>query len=303
MLDEGLIMFVIEVVDLVKDYKDNKGVFNLIFSIKQGEVYGFLGPNGAGKTSTIRMLLGFIKPDSGTCYINGVNCFNNAAVNMQELGYLPGEISFFDDMTGIGFLKFMAEMRGLKKFKKMDYLIDFFEIDTKLKIKKMSKGMKQKIGLVCAFMHDPKILILDEPTSGLDPLMQNKFIELINFEKTNGKTILMSSHSIEEVEKTCDKVVIIKGGRLVAHQDVSKLILNRKKQYSISFSSLLEVKQFIKENVNVTTYYNKVVNIEVFDDFNALIAILSNYNVTGFQSITMSLEDVFMSYYGGSEND
>ena len=296
-------MSVIKVEKLNKDYGNHKGVFDLSFDIERGVVFGFLGPNGAGKTTTMRHLLGFIKGDSGQCLINDRECFKNAALNMNNIGYLPGEISFFDDMTGNAFLNFMGEMRGMKKFKKKDYLIKFFDIDTSIKIKKMSKGMKQKIGLVCAFMHDPDILILDEPTSGLDPLMQNKFIDLINMEKENGKTILMSSHSIEEVEKTCDKVAIIKQGRLVAYEDVSQLVLNRRKIYRIKFHSLLEVNNFITEKINVLSHQDSVVMVEVFNDINKLIDILSNYKIVSFESVVMNLEDIFMTFYGGENND
>lgn len=159
-----------------------------------------------GKTTTIRNILGFLNSDSGNVYINGLETRKNAKIVQKYIGYIPGEIAFFDDMKGLEFIKYMAELRGLKDYNKMNELIKYFELNTKGKIKKMSKGMKQKIAIVCAFMHNPDILILDEPTSGLDPLMQNKFVELIQKEKKEGKTILMSSHSFEEVEKTCDKV-------------------------------------------------------------------------------------------------
>ncbi|WP_235601380.1 ABC transporter ATP-binding protein [Tissierella sp. P1] len=203
-------MSVITVSNLTKDYGKNRGIFDLSFEIHKGEVFGYLGPNGAGKTTTIRHLLGFLNADKGECHIGQLNCRTDAEQIQRDLGYLPGEIAFFDDMSGIGYLKFIANMRGMKNFEKMNELISYFELDPSGRIKKMSKGMKQKIGIVSAFMHDPSTLILDEPTSGLDPLMQNKFIELILNEKSKGKTILMSSHSFEEVERTCDRIGIIK---------------------------------------------------------------------------------------------
>jgi ABC-2 type transport system ATP-binding protein len=202
-------MRVIEIDQITKDYGNGKGVFDISMTVEQGEVMGFLGPNGAGKTTTIRQLMGFIHPDSGQVRINGLNCFAKAHEIQKSLGYLPGEIAFMDDMTGLEFIRFIAEMKHLKSLNRAKELMAYYELDLKGKIKKMSKGMKQKLGIVCAFMQEPEILILDEPTSGLDPLMQNKFIEMLKLEKQKGKTILMSSHIFEEVEKTCDRVAII----------------------------------------------------------------------------------------------
>lgn len=167
-------MKVIDIQGITKDYGRNKGVFDVSFSVNKGEVLGFLGPNGAGKTTTIRQLMGFIKPDKGTVTIQGKDCFSKSNIIQKSLGYLPGEIAFMDDMSGIEFIKFIANMKKMKDFSRAEELMKFFELDAGGRIQKMSKGMKQKIGIVCAFMQDPDILILDEPTSGLDPLMQNK---------------------------------------------------------------------------------------------------------------------------------
>ena len=153
-------------------------------------MFGFLGPNGAGKTTTIRHLVGFIKNQAGTCKINGHDCWKESAYINKHLGYIPGEMAFFDDMTGHEYLAFMAKYRGHVDIKRQQELIELFELNPQGKIKKMSKGMKQKLGIISAFMHDPDILILDEPTSGLDPLMQKRFIDLIAKEKEKGKTIL-----------------------------------------------------------------------------------------------------------------
>ena len=200
-------MSVIKVCGLTRDYGSNKGIFDINFSIEKGEVFGFLGPNSAGKTTTIRHLMGFLKPQQGSCTVSGLDCRENAAEIQKNLGYIPGEIALFDDMSGIQYLRFMQEYRGIDCTKRMNGIIERFELDPNLKIKKMSKGMKQKIAIAAAFMHDPDILILDEPTSGLDPLMQNRFIELIKEEKQRGKTVLMSSHMFEEVEKISGNVL------------------------------------------------------------------------------------------------
>lgn len=229
---------------LTRDYGEGRGIFDLSFEVKKVEVFGYLGPNGAGKTTTIRHLMGFLSPKRGTCAIDGLDCFKQAAEIKEFLGYLPGEIAFFDSMTGVEFLNFMAEMRGMKDRAKMEKLIRFFDLNPKGKIRKMSKGTKQKLGLVSAFMHDPGVLILDEPTSGLDPLMQNRFIRLIQNEKKKGTTILMSSHSFEEVERTCDRVGIIRAGELAALDSVASLKAERHKIYQVSFATAKEAGDF-----------------------------------------------------------
>ena len=218
-----------ELEHVTKDYGNGKGVFDLSVTVERGEAFGYLGPNGAGKTTTIRQLMGFIRPEKGNCRIMGMDCFKQAQEIQKKTGYLAGELAFPEDMTGLEFLKFMAELKGMKDQRKMRDLMERFELNPQGKMKKMSKGMKQKVGIVNAFMHEPEVVILDEPTSGLDPLMQNVFVELILEEKKKGTTILMSSHIFEEVEKTCDRTAIIRSGRIVAVEDMKFLAGKRKK--------------------------------------------------------------------------
>lgn len=269
-------MSVISINNLTRDYGNNKGIFDVSFNVEKGEVFGFLGPNGAGKTTTIRHLMGFIKPKMGSCSINDLDCFSKASEIQKTLGYIPGEISFFDDMSGLAFLNFLEKFRGLSKSRK-DELIEYFELNPKGKIKKMSKGMKQKIGIVAAFMHDPDILILDEPTSGLDPLMQKKFIDLLESEKKRGKTILISSHIFEEVEKTCDRVGIIKEGKIVAIDSVDALRKRHVRSYSVTL-----------ENEELATSFAK--------DFDGEC---KGNRVT--VSAKASLEEIFLNYYEGEK--
>ena len=205
----------IQVEALTLQYPNGKGIRDVSFRVEEGQVMGYLGPNGAGKTTTIRCLLGFSRADRGFCRIKGLDCRLQAPQIQRFLGYLPGEIAFPEGMTGRQFLGFLCEMRGMKGAGRQKELEELFEMDLTGKIKRFSKGMKQKTGIIAAFMHDPQVLILDEPTSGLDPLMQSRFTDLILSEKKRGKTILMSSHMVEEVEKTCGQVAIIKDGRLV----------------------------------------------------------------------------------------
>lgn len=291
---------IIEINHLTKDYGNGKGVFDVTFSLQKGEVLGFLGPNGAGKTTTIRQLLGFMKPDKGSCNIYGKDCFRNAEAIQKNLGYLPGEIAFMEDMNGTEFIHFIAKMKGIEKQDRINELIQYFELDSKGKIRKMSKGMKQKIGLICAFMQEAEVVILDEPTSGLDPLMQNKFVELILEEKNKGRTILMSSHIFEEVERTCDRVAIIKDGHLMAVEDMDTLKKNRRKLYDITFMQEADAKKFATSQKDRKQQGKKVTasdlgNIDVF------IKELSKYSVAELKVREQSLEELFMHYYGKEE--
>lgn len=272
-------MSVIAIENLVRDYGDGKGIFDISFHVDQGEAFGFLGPNGAGKTTTIRHLMGFLRPRSGRCTIDGLDCWSQRDKVQARLGYIPGEISFFDDMSGTEFLKFIAEYRKSDTQSRKEELLERFALDPKSKIKKMSKGTKQKLGIVAAFMHDPDILILDEPTSGLDPVMQNRFVNLVAEEKKRGKTILMSSHMFEEVERTCDRIGIIRKGRMVAVDHAATLHERHTRSYTVTLENEAAAKAFAAD-FDGTCEGNSV-------------------TVTTKQS----LEEIFMDYYGGENND
>ncbi|MEG0570815.1 MAG: ABC transporter ATP-binding protein [Oscillospiraceae bacterium] len=270
----------IEVKNLTLKYPSGKGVFELDFKVNEGEVMGYLGPNGAGKTTTIRALMGFMSANSGKATINGLDCYTKAPEIKRSLGYIPGEIAFPDGIDGTDYLKFLCKMRGTTDLAPMKKLIERFELDTHGKVKKYSKGMKQKLGIVIAFMHNPDVLILDEPTSGLDPLMQSNFIDLVNEEKKKGKTILMSSHMFEEVERTCDNVLIIKDGRIIKQSDVATLKSERRKTYIVKTKSG-------EETFNIRG--------EELGDF---IKKLGTMDVLSLDVKTQGLEEIFMSFYG-----
>ena len=296
-------MSIIEISDVTKDYGDNRGIFNLSLTVNKGEIFGYLGPNGAGKSTTIRHLMGFIHADKGPCKIKGYDCYKDSKKIQKFVGYLPGEIAFMDDMKGMEFIKFIADMKGMTDLTRAHELIELFELNPHGKIKRMSKGMKQKIGLVCAFMNDPEILILDEPTSGLDPLMQNKFVDLILEEKKKEKTVLMSSHIFEEIEKTCDRTAIIKEGKLIAVENMKELKSNKKKIYEIVFASEEMTKNFLKENFDSKLINNNTLNVSIKRDLNEFIKTLGNYDVLSLNVKTQTLEDLFLHFYGGENND
>lgn len=295
-------MSVIRIENITRDYGDSKGIFDLSFEVNEGEAFGFLGPNGAGKTTTIRHLMGFLKPESGECTINGLDCWKDRHKIQEKLGYIAGEISFFDDMTGTDFLKFTQDYRGIGKNNRTKELLDRFDLDPRGKIKKMSKGMKQKLGIVAAFIHDPDILIFDEPTSGLDPLMQSHFIDLVAEEKERGKTILMSSHMFEEVERTCHRVGIIRGGKLAATDSVDTLKAKRRKKYIITFEDSKSAKAFSGEPLQTEILSHHRVAVTIHSNIKELIATLNRYPVTNLAAPTQSLEEIFMHYYGGEKN-
>ena len=289
-------MIVIE--GLTKSYGQDKGIFDLTLQVAEGETLGYLGPNGAGKTTTIRHLLGFLNPDAGRCAIKGLDCRGRAAEIQAFTGYLPGEIVFLDNMSGYQFLDLMAGMRQMRSTAKRDRLIDALELDCSGKIRKMSKGMKQKLGLVAALMHDPAVLLLDEPTSGLDPLMQQRFVALIQEEKAAGKTILMSSHSFPETERTCDRVAIIRHGRLVALEDVGTLRAAQQKRYIVTFADESQADAFAQTGLAIVAQNGPIVEVAIQDNLTEFLAALPHYAIAALDTAQLGLEDIFMQYYG-----
>lgn len=287
--------------DLTLTYKGGRGIFHIDFTVPEGGVTGYLGPNGAGKTTTIRALMGFMQASSGSCTIGGMDCFSSAAKIKESLGYIPGEIVFPGSMSCLDYLKYQCELRGMKDTSRMKMLMDRFELHAKGPIKRFSKGMKQKLGIITAFMHSPRVLILDEPTSGLDPLMQNEFISLVLEEKKRGTTILMSSHMFEEVERTCDDVLIIKEGRLVARSDVKTLKSSRRKGYVVQTPAVDKLRAMGFEIGHVTDD-----GCEVYitgEETDAFIKKLSGIQVTGLDIKSQNLEDIFLDYYAAGDKE
>lgn len=298
-----LVRNIIEVKNVTKDYGKGKGIFDVDITVMKGEVFGFLGPNGAGKTTTIRNLLGFIRPTKGECFIDGMDCYNDAAKIQENLGYLPGEITFLEDLSGKQMLDFIASMKGIKDKTRMNELMDIFELDPIGKIKKMSKGMKQKIGIICAFMGSPDIIILDEPTSGLDPLMQNRFVELILEEKSKGKTIFMSSHIVEEVERTCDRTAIIKEGKIAAIENMESLKAKKRKFYTLEFESEKELLRFNEENpsIKIIEVLGKNVKVAVQGDIVKFLSTVTKYKIKDLDVKRETIEEIFLHFYGGEK--
>ncbi len=297
---------VIELQEVTKDYGNGKGVFGLSFAVPKGEVFGYLGPNGAGKTTTIRQLMGFIRPSRGICRMMGMDCFLQAQEIQKHTGYLAGELAFPEDMTGLGFLKFMADMKGMDSHRHMESLMERFGLNPHGRIKRMSKGMKQKIGIVNAFMHQPEVVILDEPTSGLDPLMQNEFVELVLEEKKKGTTILMSSHIFEEVEKTCDRTAIIRSGRIATVEDMKELAGKRKKIYRVMLPHAAAAEKLLQEpgiqpwshpGAKESLPPNQA-EFTVSGSLPDVLRKLADFGVQDLEARNQSMEELFFQYYG-----
>lgn len=290
---------VIDVQGLTKDYGQGRGIFDLTFQVERGEVFGFLGPNGAGKTTTIRHLMGFIRPTAGRAAILGMDCFTQAAAIQAHVGYLPGELSLIDDLTGDGFLRFMAQMRGMTDLSAAGELKELFRLDGRQSLRKMSKGTRQKVGLVCAFMARPDLLLLDEPTSGLDPLMQGRFVELLLREKARGATILLSSHMFEELERTCDRVAILRAGRLAAVERTEDLRRARTKRYIFSFPAPEAAAAFSAAWPGASRNGSSVtVALTGREDLSKLLRVAADQQVTDMTVDGGSLEEAFLGYYG-----
>lgn len=289
-------MSVIETSMLTKDYGDGRGIFDINLSIKQGEMLGFVGTNGSGKTTTIRSILGFIKPTKGVAGVNGLTSWEHSSEIVKNIGYVPGEIAFPDLGTGIEFLKSQAEFLGLKDMSYANELIERLQLDPRANLKRMSKGMKQKTALVAALMADLPIIILDEPTTGLDPLMRVAFLDILKEEHSKGKTIFISSHMYEELETTCDRVALINNGRIAEITDMSKIRNRPVKEFKIEFNSVGDYSRFLGENFDVIRLqeqYNQV-TIRIPEDATGnLLCVLKNYDVKFISELPYTLEKHF----------
>ena len=298
---------VIQIDHLTKDYGQNHGVFQIDLDIHQGEVFGYVGTNGSGKTTTIRHLMGFIKPDQGNSSVLGYNSWKDSTKIMNHVSYIPGEIAFPNLHTGTDFLKLQAEYLGVHDFSYMNHVIKLLQLDPTANLKRMSKGMKQKTAIVAALMADKEILILDEPTTGLDPLMREAFLDLIREEKEKGRTIFMSSHIFEEIEEICDRVAMIKDGKIIDTLDLWQLRHWKTKNFRIQFSlqedfdRFLRSWNFIKESDGVQR--ECVVEMPV-SEINPLFHMLKDYSVASLREEHLTLEEYFMQVYqkGAFEN-
>lgn len=302
---------IIEASNLTKDYGFGRGIFDVSLSVGKGEVFGFLGPNGAGKSTTIRHLMGFSRPASGTAEIFGLNTFSKYDKILGKVGYIPGEIALPSGLTGWEFIRMMQDMQKIHNSERLNEMLRLFELEDSAlsgETKRMSLGVKRKLAVVTAFMSDPEVLILDEPTSGLDPVMQECFIDFIHREKERGKTILLSSHIFSEIDSTCDRIAIIKNGKIVSEFKAEDLKHASRKYYTVDFidnASKTEFTDLCKEISSLTLLDEgeEKVYISVEDrDLNRLISLLSSLRVKAFSNRRETLEDYFMKFYREDKN-
>ena len=293
---------IIAVHSMTKDYGKGRGIFNFDFSVKQGEIFGLVGTNGSGKTTTLRHLMGFLKPDSGSCEIAGLNCWKNPKEIMKKVGYVPGEIDFPDVGTGTSFLKLQSQFLGIKDMGYTNRLVNMFKLDTDASLKRMSKGMKQKTALVAAFMAKPDILLLDEPSTGLDPLMRDTLIDLILEQRNRGATVFMSSHIFKELEDTCDRVAFIHNGKMIDTVSRNMYDPSMPKQYRIGFAENAEYQKFIQTGgfsiVRQNDKYKHLILTAGNPDINKLFSELKRYNIRYIRYIPYTLEMFYTEVIG-----
>ena len=283
----------IEINDLTKDYKNNRGLFSVSINLKKGEFCGLIGENGAGKSTLMRLIMGFIKPDSGRILIAGLDPFKSQEEVKQYLSYVPGEINYPDLQKGNDFLKLQAELDPSFNKEKANYLINKLQLDITAYPKRMSKGMKQKMAIVNALAKDKDMYLLDEPTTGLDPLMREAFLEILEEEKKNGKAIFMSSNTFEEVERVCDRVIYISEGKVIGDIDINDV---KKQDLRIFKAKFADNEYFSHEKKSSYFFKTNEENKEIFyivkrSDINKLIKKLSDLNITNMSEYNFSLKE------------
>ncbi|TDC44146.1 ABC transporter ATP-binding protein [Micromonospora sp. KC213] len=288
--------------DLTKFYGQRRGIESLTLQVGAGEVLGFLGPNGAGKTTTIRLLLDFLRPTDGSATVLGLDPRRDKAALHRQIGYLPGELSFPGRETAGDLLRFFGAARGGVAWSQVTGLAERLDLDLSRPVRTMSKGNKQKVGLVQAFMHRPALLILDEPTSGLDPLMQQEFLAMVRDARDAGQTVFMSSHVLAEVQHTADRVAIIRDGRLVAVERVESLGKRAIRSVEIHFNDPVDPAEFdVLPGVSEVTVSGPVLRCTVSGRLDPLIKVAARHEIVDMLSAEPDLEETFLSFYYHSE--
>ncbi len=297
---------VISVKGLTKDYGKGRGIFDISFDVYKGTVFGYCGTNGSGKTTTLRHIMGFIKPDSGSVTVKGLDAWKDADEIKKYVGYLPGEIAFPQVENGSEFLKIQAESIGLTDMSKAEAIINALQLDPTANLKRMSKGMKQKTAIAAAFMHSPEIIILDEPTTGLDPLMRDVFVNIIKAEKARGATIIMSNHMFDELEETCDYVGFIKDGHLIDVVDMEKMRNAPYRDYVIKFANEKDYKNVDTSKMEVLEKDDFELSLTVRVDLkntNEMVNELRNRDISSVSEKKHTLEEYFMNDIGGQKDE
>ena len=293
----------LEVERLTKSYGRARGVVDLTFSVERGEVFGYLGPNGAGKTTTIRTLLDFIRPTGGRAAILGLDSRRDAIAIHRRVGYLPGEFGLYERLTAHEQLTYLSSLRGGDDERPIHELAERLDLDLDVRIASLSHGNKQKVGLIQAFVHRPDVLILDEPTQGLDPLMQQAFYRLLHEARERGGTVFLSSHVMPEVEHVCDRVGIIRDGRLAAVEDIDDLKGKALKLVEVRLATPAPTGTFDRvPGVREAVAFGDRVRITMAGPIDPLVKALASHEVLDLQSREPSLEEVFLTFYAAEDD-
>lgn len=285
----------LEIHNLKKYFGKTKAVDDISLNIEQGEIFGFLGPNGAGKTTTIRCLMGFSRPDSGKIHILGYNMQKQAHEAKKHIGYLPGNVKLYKNWTGREHISFFENVRGEKSGAKE--LIKRLDFDDSKKFKNLSSGNKQKLGLILALMHDPKLIVMDEPTVGLDPLLQNEIYAILQERRAKGSTIFISSHNLPEVEKLCDRVAIIRDGKIVAIDNIRDIGAKKLYKITVSFGDKVLLSEFKLKGIDKIKRLVNGLEIDVVGDLSQVLRVIMRHKVLDLEIAHASLEDIFMKFY------
>jgi len=293
------VVAIIETERLTKAYGAHRGVIDLDLEVGQGEVFGFLGPNGAGKTTTMRVLLDLIRPTSGVARVFGIETTADPVAIHRRVGYLPGEFDLYDRLTGAQTITYFGNLRGGVDRAYVAELIERLDLDPSRRLKEYSKGNKQKVGLVVALQHRPDLLILDEPTSGLDPLIQQTFFALVEEARRDGRTIFLSSHIIDEVDRTCDRVAIIREGRLVQVDRIEAIRELAVHHVELTFDAPVAPTLFDGlPGVSDVATRDTVITMRVSGPIGAVVTIAAQHGIVDVVSREPNLEDVFLAQYG-----
>ena len=290
-------MNVIEINQLTKSYGKARGITDITFNVEEGEIFGFIGPNGAGKSTTIRTLLSLIYPTSGHAKIFGMDSVKYAPEIKKQIGYLPSEVFYYDNMKVMDLLKYSASFYKKDCSKRIKELAEIMDLDLTKKMDDLSLGNKKKVGIVQGLLHEPKLLILDEPTSGLDPLMQQKFFELLELENKKGATILFSSHILSEVQKLCNRVAIIKEGKLVTVEKISTLQENNYKKFKIDTKSTVGDNDFNLTGVTNLEVKGHIVSFLFKGNINMVLKKIAEMDIVNIWIEEPDLEEIFLHYY------
>lgn len=286
----------IEVKNLKKYFGDTKAVDDISFDVKKGEIMGFLGENGAGKTTTIRSMLDLLKFDAGEIKILGKDSVKNSVEIKKQIGFLSGEVRLYKRWTGVEHIRFIEGLKSVDK-SSSEEIAEQLKLDITKQVKNLSSGNKQKLAFILTLIGDPKVLILDEPTNSLDPLLQLEIYQILKERAQAGTTVFMSSHVLSEVEKVCDRVIILKKGKIVATENVEELRHKRVYQVHVSLGQAVDSKDFNIEGVEVISHNDNHIHLKVKKDVSKLFGLLAKQDVKDIEISKSNIEDVFLEYY------